>query len=145
MRRPLIAGNWKMNLNRADAVALASGLVAAQKDSECDVLVCPSTVYLDAVSKAIAGSDISLGAQDVNFEEKGAFTGAAADRKGLLKSADGGVLFLDEIGELGIDEQAMLLRAIEEIGVITNIETFGFSNQSESTSTTWVAVRLPIQ
>lgn len=75
MRRPLIAGNWKMNLNRADAVALASGLVAAQKDSDCDVLVCPSTVYLDAVSKAIAGSDISLGAQDVYFEEKGAFTG----------------------------------------------------------------------
>ena len=46
--------------------------------------------------------------------KKGAFTGAAADRKGLLKSADKGVLFLDEIGELGVDEQAMLLRAIEE-------------------------------
>lgn len=45
---------------------------------------------------------------------KGAFTGAAADRAGLLKSADGGLLFLDEIGELGSDEQAMLLRAIEE-------------------------------
>ena len=44
---------------------------------------------------------------------KGAFTGAAADRPGLLRSADGGVLFLDEIGELGLDEQAMLLRAIE--------------------------------
>ena len=46
--------------------------------------------------------------------KKGAFTGAVADRPGLLKSADGGVLFLDEIGELGTDEQAMLLRAIEE-------------------------------
>jgi transcriptional regulatory protein RtcR len=46
--------------------------------------------------------------------KKGAFTGAAADRAGLLKSADGGVLFLDEIGELGLDEQAMILRAIEE-------------------------------
>ncbi|MGH7132018.1 MAG: RNA repair transcriptional activator RtcR [Phycisphaerales bacterium] len=46
--------------------------------------------------------------------KKGAFTGAAADRAGLLRSADGGVLFLDEIGELGLDEQAMLLRAIEE-------------------------------
>ena len=45
---------------------------------------------------------------------KGAFTGAARDRTGLLRSADGGVLFLDEIGELGLDEQAMLLRAIEE-------------------------------
>jgi transcriptional regulatory protein RtcR len=46
--------------------------------------------------------------------KKGAFTGAAADRAGLLKSADGGMLFLDEIGELGLDEQAMILRAVEE-------------------------------
>lgn len=46
--------------------------------------------------------------------KKGAFTGAAADRSGLLRTADKGVLFLDEIGELGIDEQAMILRAIEE-------------------------------
>jgi transcriptional regulatory protein RtcR len=46
--------------------------------------------------------------------KKGAFTGALADRTGLLRQADGGVLFLDEAGELGNDEQAMLLRAVEE-------------------------------
>jgi transcriptional regulatory protein RtcR len=45
---------------------------------------------------------------------RGAFTGAAADRPGLLRAADKGLLFLDEIGELGLDEQAMILRAIEE-------------------------------
>jgi len=45
---------------------------------------------------------------------KGAFTGAMSDRSGLLRTADKGVLFLDEIGELGLDEQAMLLKAIEE-------------------------------
>jgi len=45
---------------------------------------------------------------------KGSFTGALKDRPGLLRSADGGILFLDEIGELGSDEQAMLLRALEE-------------------------------
>jgi transcriptional regulatory protein RtcR len=45
---------------------------------------------------------------------KGAFTGAVSARAGLLRSADGGLLFLDEIGELGADEQAMLLKAIEE-------------------------------
>jgi transcriptional regulatory protein RtcR len=45
---------------------------------------------------------------------KGAFTGALQDRAGLLRSADGGILFLDEIGELGPDEQAMILRAVEE-------------------------------
>jgi len=45
---------------------------------------------------------------------KGAFTGAANDREGLLKRAENGIVFLDEVGELGLDEQAMLLRAIEE-------------------------------
>ncbi|WP_225410552.1 RNA repair transcriptional activator RtcR [Stigmatella hybrida] len=45
---------------------------------------------------------------------KGAFTGALSDRPGLLRQANGGILFLDEIGELGADEQAMLLRAVEE-------------------------------
>ena len=45
---------------------------------------------------------------------KGAFTGAINPRPGLLRAADGGILFLDEIGELGSDEQAMLLRALEE-------------------------------
>ena len=45
--------------------------------------------------------------------KKGAFTGAAADRPGLLRAADKGTLFLDEIGTLGLDEQAMLLRALE--------------------------------
>ena len=46
--------------------------------------------------------------------KRGAFTGAVADRKGLLRSADKGLLFLDEIGGLGLDEQAMILRAIED-------------------------------
>lgn len=55
------------------------------------------------------------GAMSALFGHKrGAFTGAAADRAGLLRAADGGVLFLDEIGELGLDEQAMILRAIED-------------------------------
>lgn len=46
--------------------------------------------------------------------KKGAFTGATGDRQGLLRAADKGMLFLDEVGELGLDEQSMLLRAIEE-------------------------------
>jgi len=43
--------------------------------------------------------------------KKGAFTGATQDRNGLLRAADNGMLFLDEVGELGLDEQSMLLRA----------------------------------
>lgn len=55
------------------------------------------------------------GAMSALFGHKrGSFTGATADRPGLLRSADTGMLFLDEIGELGLDEQAMILRAIED-------------------------------
>jgi len=60
--------------------------------------------------------------------EKGAFTGAVTDRTGLLRRADQGLLFLDEIGELGLDEQTMLLRALEEkrflpLGSDTEVES----------------------
>ena len=75
MRRPLIAGNWKMNLNKADAVALATGLAAAGPADQCDVLVCPTPVYIDAVSGAVSGSHVAVGGQDVYFEGNGAFTG----------------------------------------------------------------------
>jgi transcriptional regulatory protein RtcR len=55
------------------------------------------------------------GAMSALFGHKrGSFTGALQDRLGLLRTADAGILFLDEIGELGLDEQAMLLRAVEE-------------------------------
>lgn len=59
---------------------------------------------------------------------RGAFTGADRDREGLLRGADGGVLFLDELGELGPDEQAMLLRAIEQksflpVGADTEVQS----------------------
>ena len=59
---------------------------------------------------------------------KGAFTGALQPRAGLLKEADGGVLFLDEIAELGLDEQAMLLKAIEE----KNFFPFGSDKEASS-------------
>jgi triosephosphate isomerase len=87
MRRPFIAGNWKMNLNRAEAVALAtavvSGLDVGGVGGVCgvgnggavDVAVCPPSVYLDAVAAAVCGSAVGVGAQNMYFEAKGAFTG----------------------------------------------------------------------
>ncbi|HIJ67172.1 MAG TPA: triose-phosphate isomerase [Planctomycetes bacterium] len=76
MRKPFIAGNWKMNTDRAGAVDLAGGLVGRLKDVETvDMAVCPPHVYLDAVAKALNSSNIALGAQNVYFEPKGAFTG----------------------------------------------------------------------
>ena len=68
-------------------------------------------VFVDVNCATLRGD----GAASALFgHKKGAFTGAVEKRDGYLKSADGGVLFLDEIGELGLDEQAMLLKALEE-------------------------------
>ena len=76
MRVPFIAGNWKMNLDLASAVALAEGLVKeAGSVDGVDMAICPPHVYLEAVGKAVAGSNIGLGAQNMYHESKGAFTG----------------------------------------------------------------------
>jgi triosephosphate isomerase (TIM) len=76
MRRPFIAGNWKMNLNRASAVALAKGVAEkAAKIEGADLAVCPPSCYLDAVGQALAGSKVALGAQNMYHEREGAFTG----------------------------------------------------------------------
>lgn len=76
MRQPLIVGNWKMNLDRAGAIALSSDVVkgAAGADN-VDVVMCPPFVYLDAVSGVVRGSRIGLGAQNMYHEAPGAFTG----------------------------------------------------------------------
>lgn len=75
MRRPLIAGNWKMNLTRAEAIDLASGLASASFESDAEVLVCPTPVFVDAVASAVKDSSVAVGGQDVYFESNGAFTG----------------------------------------------------------------------
>jgi len=76
MRRPFIAGNWKMNLDRASTVALAEGLAKEAENIEgVDMAVCPPSLYLDAVGAALAGSKVALGAQNMYHEPKGAFTG----------------------------------------------------------------------
>ena len=76
MTRPLIAGNWKMNLDRAQATALAEAIAQRSgKIKGADLAVFPPSVYLDAVAKALTGSSVSLGAQNMYHEKGGAFTG----------------------------------------------------------------------
>ena len=76
MRRTFIAGNWKMNLNREEAISLARELVdAAQDIKSVELAVCPPSVYLDAVGSVLQGSAIGLGAQNMYHEGSGAFTG----------------------------------------------------------------------
>ena len=74
-RTHYIAGNWKMNTSRAEAVKLAQDLVAVLKDKKGKYMIGVPFVYLDAVSQVIKGSNIILGAQDVAATANGAHTG----------------------------------------------------------------------
>lgn len=75
MRKPIIAGNWKMNNTVEEALKLVEELKPLVKGATTDVVVCPTFVCLDAVIKAVKGTNIKVGAQNLYFEEKGAFTG----------------------------------------------------------------------
>ena len=75
MRKPIIAGNWKMNKTPEEAKQLVTELIPLVKDAACDVVVCTPAVCFAAVAPVIAGTNIKLGAQNVHFEAKGAFTG----------------------------------------------------------------------
>lgn len=77
MRKPMIAGNWKMNKTPTETVALVEELKKIHPTHSVEVVVCPMTVSLFAASQALKGSEIALGAQNVHFEDKGAFTGEA--------------------------------------------------------------------
>ncbi len=75
MRKPIIAGNWKMNKNPAEAKALVAELKPLVKDANCDVVVCVPATDFESVRTEIAGTNIHLGAQNVHFKESGAYTG----------------------------------------------------------------------
>ena len=79
MRIPFIAGNWKMHKTVSEATALAEALREALADvSTMELAVCPPATALDAVRRMLAGSNIGVGAQNMHWEEKGAFTGEIA-------------------------------------------------------------------
>ncbi|GAA0744628.1 triose-phosphate isomerase [Clostridium oceanicum] len=75
MRKAIIAGNWKMNKTVNEAVELVKELKPLVKDAKCDVVVCPTYVCLSEVLKETEGSNVAVGAQNMHFEESGAFTG----------------------------------------------------------------------
>lgn len=78
MRKPLVAGNWKMNLLRAEAEALVRGLVSELNGrtlERVDVAVFPAFPLIPIVAPLLSGTPVRLGGQNVAWEEKGAFTG----------------------------------------------------------------------
>ena len=75
MRKPIIAGNWKMNMTPGEAEQLIMALIPLVRDAKCDVVVCPPYVDLVTVGKLLVGTNIKLGAQNIHWAPKGAFTG----------------------------------------------------------------------
>ena len=75
-RRPIIAGNWKMNNTIAAGVQLVKDLAPLVKDnSKVDIVVCPTSTALAGVAEAAKGTNIAVGAQNVHWEKSGAYTG----------------------------------------------------------------------
>ncbi|MHB8084521.1 MAG: triose-phosphate isomerase [Dehalococcoidia bacterium] len=88
MRRPLIAGNWKMNTTVDEAVILVKAMLPGLNAiSTIDRVLCPPFISLQIVSEIVKGSTVTVGAQNMYFEEKGAFTGEISPLmlKGLCK------------------------------------------------------------
>ncbi len=75
MRKPIIAGNWKMNKTPSEARELVTALAPLVANAKCDVVVCTPAVNFAAVSEAIRGTNIKLGAQNMHWKESGAYTG----------------------------------------------------------------------
>jgi triosephosphate isomerase len=91
MRIPFVAGNWKMNKSVAEARELASALSAGLREiAAVEKVLCPPSTSLLAVCEALQGTDIGLGAQNMHWEEKGAFTGEISP--GMVRELCGYVL-----------------------------------------------------
>jgi len=75
MRRPFIAGNWKMNMTAAKGTELIKQLIPLVKDTENEVALCVPAILIPAMTKAAEGTNIQIGAQNMHWEPKGAYTG----------------------------------------------------------------------
>jgi triosephosphate isomerase len=87
MRRPLIAGNWKMHLDASSAQKLARDVVSkTSRFRHCDIVLLPAFPLIPLVARVVAGSHVAVGAQDLSPEEEGAFTGDVSAK--MLLSVD---------------------------------------------------------
>ena len=116
-RTKYIAGNWKMNLDRATALSLAQTLVENLKDCPNKIMIAPPFVYLDSIAQVVKGSNIILGAQNVAAKDNGAHTGEVS--VSMLKDIGVKTVILGhserrcEFGETDELINAKVLKAVE--------------------------------
>ena len=117
MRRKVAAGNWKMNMTPTQAVELIGRLAPLVKSDDVDVIFCVPAIDIPAAMKAAEGTNICIGAENVYFEEKGAYTGEISPA--MLE--DAGVKFVivghserrDYFGETSEDVNKKVLKLLE--------------------------------
>ncbi len=116
-RRRIVAGNWKMNKTPSEAVALVNELKPLVANDDVDVVFCVPAIDIVPVAEAVKGSNIKVGAENMYFEDKGAFTGETAP--GML--VDAGVKYVilghserrEYFGETNEDINKKVLKAFE--------------------------------
>ena len=116
MRKPLAAGNWKMNLSIAEGVKLAADLVKALDQKafdQADVIVAPPFTQLAGVAGALKGSRIELGAQNMSWEAKGAFTGEISASMLKEVGAQWVILGHSERRHVMLETDSMIQRKLE--------------------------------
>lgn len=86
MRKPIIAGNWKMNKTIAEGVAFVNEIKEKVANTDVEVVLCAPAIMLKDMKEAAKGSNVKIGAQNMHFEESGAFTGEIAPA--MLKEID---------------------------------------------------------
>ena len=75
MRKKTVAANWKMNMTRSEAKSLLGELVPMIKDTDTDIIICAPFLTIQTVLDCVEGTDIHVGAENMYFEDKGAYTG----------------------------------------------------------------------
>ena len=88
MRKPIIAGNWKMNMTPSETAKLIGELKPLIANEACDVVVCPPACCLAAAKDALYGSEIHLGAQNVHWEKSGAYIVGHSERRQYFGETD---------------------------------------------------------
>ena len=116
-RRKIVAGNWKMNMTPSQAVELCNTLKDLVKSDDVDVVYCVPAIDIVPVVEAVKGTNVEVGAENMYFEEKGAYTGEIAP----AMLVDAGVKYVilghserrDYFGETNEDVNKKVLKAFE--------------------------------